>query len=392
MLNDKLLDALPEVLAARMEKANEYMLKKAGEHIGRIGRLTASDIHRLDELRRASADIREIEKELAKETQKNVADIEELFAFVASQNLEQSRDFYKWRGKEYIPYEKNAYLRRYVQSISRQTQDTLKNLSQTTVLRVWKNRKKGNEQIVTLADGYKDIIDQAVTNVSIGVQDYKSAMRDTLRGLGESGIRTVEYESGWVRRLDSAVRMNLLEGIRQVNQGVQDAIGEDLGCDGVEISAHEFCSADHEDIQGRQMTKEQYDAWTAEHAYPLRKIGVLNCRHYAFRVILGVQEPLYTAEQLDEMKQRNAEGVTFEGKHYTMYEATQVQRELETRVRSAKDKQILAAAAGDDELRREAQRKINLLTSKYKRFSDAAGLSYKSERMSVSGFHRVSAK
>ena len=36
-----------------------------------------------------------------------------------------------------------------------------------------------------------------------------------------------------------------------------------------------------------------------------------------------------------------------------------------------------------------AQEKINLLTKKYKEFSDAAGLPYKTERMSVAKFHRV---
>lgn len=43
----------------------------------------------------------------------------------------------------------------------------------------------------------------------------------------------------------------------------------------------------------------------------------------------------------------------------------------------------------DDDGRRAAQEKINLLTRKYKQFSDATGLPTKKERMSVAGFHRV---
>lgn len=82
--------------------------------------------------------------------------------------------------------------------------------------------------------------------------------------------------------------------------------------------------------------------------------------------------------------------MTFEGRHYTGYEATQVQRQLETEMRKAKDTQILAKASGDDVMRREAQKRINLLQSKYKQFSDAAGLPYKANRASVSGYHRVS--
>lgn len=36
-----------------------------------------------------------------------------------------------------------------------------------------------------------------------------------------------------------------------------------LGADGVEISAHGFCAPDHEDIQGKQMTKAEYAKWDA---------------------------------------------------------------------------------------------------------------------------------
>ena len=133
-------------------------------------------------------------------------------------------------------------------------------------------------------------------------------MRDTLRKVGESGLCTMEYESGYTRRLDSAVRMNLLEGIRQINQGIQDKIGEELGADGVEISAHIYCAPDHEDVQGRQMTNAEYAKWDAEHAYPKRQIGKLNCHHFVFRVLLGIQEPIHTPEELDRMKEENAKG------------------------------------------------------------------------------------
>lgn len=59
-------------------------------------------------------------------------------------------------------------------------------------------------------------------------------------------------------------------------------------------------------------------------------------------------------------------------------------------MRKAKDTQILAKASGNDVMRREAQKRINLLQSKYKQFSDATGLPYKANSASVSGYHRVS--
>ena len=103
-------------------------------------------------------------------------------------------------------------------------------------------------------------------------------------------------------------------------------------------------------------------------------------------------EPTYSDKQLKALKEADEKKFIFEGKEYTPYEATQVQRRLETKIRKEKDKAIFAKSAGDDELRREAQERINLLTHKYKQFSDASGLPTKMERASVAGFRKVKTK
>ena len=383
MLSRDTLDQIPDVIANRIAGANEYMFQKLGDHINRIGKVMPSDMHRIRELYRAGVEIEEIEKELAKRTERAAAEIKALFDAYAAANLARAYDAYKYRGKPYIPYSKNDNLQRIVESYFRRTEKTLFNLSQTHALRIF---SKKQNKFVAFADGYKDAIDQAVTNTVLGVQDYQSAMRDTIQKVGENGICTMEYESGYIRRLDSAVRMNVLEGVRQVNQSVEDQIGEDIGADGVEISAHGFCAPDHEDIQGKQMTKAEYDKWDAAHAYPKRQIGKLNCHHFAFRVILGVQETIHTPEELNEMKKKNAAGMDYEGKHYTMYQATQIQRQLETDIRKCKDEHILAKAAGDTVLQDKMQNQINLLKNKYVDFSKKAGLSVYNKRLTVSGY------
>ena len=383
MLSRDTLDQIPDVIANRISGANEYMLKLLGSNIKRLGKITDKDVHRLEEMYRAGVDIADVEKEIAKRTKKAAEEVKALFDAYAAENLARAYDAYKYRGETYIPYAKNDYLQKFVESYSRRAANTLFNLSQTHALRIFSAKQN---KFVAFADGYKDAIDQAVTNTSLGVQDYQSAMRDTIKKVGENGICTMEYESGYVRRLDSAVRMNVLEGVRQVNQGIEDQIGEDLGADGVEISAHGYCAPDHEDIQGKQMTKAEYAKWDAAHAYPKRQIGKLNCHHFAFSVILGVQEPIHTPEELDEMKKKNAAGMDYEGKHYTMYQATQIQRQLETEIRKCQDVHIMAQAAGDSELQRKMQNQINLLKDKYVDFSQKARLNIYSRRMKVDGY------
>jgi hypothetical protein len=71
----------------------------------------------------------------------------------------------------------------------------------------------------------------------------------------------------------------------------------------------------------------------------------------------------------------------FDGKEYTPYEATQLQRKIETAVRAAKDRAAIAKASGDDLLRRQEQARITQLKNKYKELSDTFDLPVRTERM-----------
>jgi len=89
------------------------------------------------------------------------------------------------------------------------------------------------------------------------------------------------------------------------------------------------------------------------------------------------------------MKAASLRKTEFDGKEMTNYEASQVQRRLEREIRRQKNRSVIAVSAGDDEMRREAQMKINQLTGKYKDLSDKFGLKTKAERMQVSDYRPV---
>ena len=65
---------------------------------------------------------------------------------------------------------------------------------------------------------------------------------------------------------------------------------------------------------------------------------------------------------------------------------------LNMEIKNKKELANLAKRTGDDELRRETQERINQLTRKYHKFSEASGLPTKMERASVSGFRAVKRK
>jgi len=82
----------------------------------------------------------------------------------------------------------------------------------------------------------------------------------------------------------------------------------------------------------------------------------------------------------------------FEGKTYTRQKGVEMQGKLESAMVRQKELANMAKAAGDDDLRREAQGNINLLASKYNDFCKASGLPTRAERMNVSGFKAVKAE
>ena len=69
----------------------------------------------------------------------------------------------------------------------------------------------------------------------------------------------------------------------------------------------------------------------------------------------------------------------------TRYEWSQVMRRMETAVREKKDTTTLAAAAGDETLRRECQSSINAMVQAYEQLSDRTGLGPDFRRTYVAG-------
>jgi hypothetical protein len=189
-----------------------------------------------------------------------------------------------------------------------------------------------------LKDTYRDLIDEAVFNVETGTSDYQSAMRGIINQLADSGVKVHEekvgYPSGYNRRIDSSVRQNVLTGVRQVNITTQKIVGREFGADGVEISAHSPCAEDHLHLQGKQFSNKEFKKLNASLERP---IGEYNCRHFVFSIVLGVNKPSYSDKMLNQMNRESQSVIEYEGKKYTSYEATQVQRKLETEIRKQKE-------------------------------------------------------
>lgn len=408
MLSQEVQEALAERLVQRIEETNTLILKKIGEGIKYVGTLTPTQAYQLGQILKYGGSYNEIVKALQKMTNLNVEDIYKILEEVAKHDKQFARKFYKYRGIDYIPYEKDIALQRQVDSIARLTAENYLNIANTKAIGYIFEDLRGNKIFRNIEQTYRETIDRAIISITQGKTTFQEEMRKTIKDLGGSGL--VYYKNGVTRRLDSAVRMNMLDGIAQVTMENSISFGREYGADGVEISVHTAPAPDHEDIQGRQFsikikdgeTFSEYDKMQngqdAEDASghiikgaERRHIGELNCRHYTFNIIIGVSKPLYSDEELQKIKKENQKGFEFEGNHYTNYAGTQLQRRMETYVRKAKDKQILAKASGPEFKKdvEETEKKIRQMTNRYNELCKTSGLPSRKERMAVSGYRRI---
>ena len=402
MLSESTLDKLVQPIVNRQEAINTYVITKIAQSVREIGTISPSEINRLKLLVEYGADIREMNAELARLSGVQVREIKSTIKTVAVKTNLDAKPLYDYRHKSFIPYEKNTKLQNMVKIVGDRTAGTYENLSHSraTGFLIRDLQHPGVLRFQTIDNTYQSVIDEAIQASASGVVDYRTAMRRTLKQLADSGIRRLSWDSGYTQRLDTAVRRNILEGIRAIQQATEDMIGAELGADGKELSVHINCALDHEPFQGHQFTNEEWEKLQNSEDFTdvngqrftgvERVIGMWNCRHVARSIFVGVTEPLYSPEELQEFIDDNHKGYTMpDGKHLTLYECTQVQRRLETKIRYAKDEQLVFQQAGNLDAAKIARQKVMQLTQEYYRFSKACGLPIHKDRASVIGYKSI---
>lgn len=318
---------------------------------------------------------REIERALEKLLRRSRQEIERLLYQSAQSGYDL--DIRRFPTVEAIPFGENEPLQQIVSAAVKLAQEDFTNLVQT----IGFVTPYGRTEPLTRA--YITSCDFAFQQVITGAAGYTEAIRQATRNLANQGIRTINYESGVSTSLEAAVRRNILGGLGLMQEQISKVTYDQLGCDGWEITAHANSAPDHESYQGRQYQDEVYQALNGSLR---RRISTLNCGHAAFPILLGVNRPQYTPEELEKLRADNEKGVTVDGVHYTGYQATQMQRKLERAIRAQKRKVTVDKAAGDKERLAQDQTQLTVLHQRYQEFSKAAGLRTQYERAEVAGF------
>ena len=367
------------------QETNSKVLSIMVNRIKQIGTLSPTDAGRLSILLK-NQDLKQIEKVLSDATNLSINQIDSIVEESATYNDDLSEKLYKAKNMPPATFATDSALLSVVDVAKKNIVDSVVNLSKTTGFMI-------NGKMTSVAKTYNYAVNRATFEVQQGLFDFNTSLRSVIKELAESGIRTVDFESGYSRRLDSQARLNLHEGISRLNTEYRQMQGDQFGADGIELSAHALSEPIHGMYQGKQYSNKEFEQ--IQNSLQ-RKFFTNNCRHSSFPIILGISEPAYSDKELQQYKDNSNKQVEYTTKQkdsngnyikktVPKYEMSQVLRKTETEIRRLKDVKNQFDIMGDKGMIQEYNKKISAKTKYYKQIASETGLETKMDRLRVYG-------
>lgn len=379
------LDALPEELAELYRALEDTLLDEICSRLKLADQLNEVTVQDIRALRSHGIDLKDIKKAVRKTTGISETKLNKLLDDVVERNQKYYTELIDLA---HITQPETLVSVEDTWAIYEQTKQTLRNITRSMGFLVDAGRT-----MLPPAKAYQWALDNATMRIQSGAISYNQAIKSAVQQLAQSGLKVVDYESGVHRQIDSAVRTAVMTGVNQICAKYTEQSAEWLETPYFEVSAHAGARdkpgpspwSSHKDWQGKVYSIRAGDIYP--NIYEVCGLGAVdglegaNCRHRRFPWVEGVSERTYTDEQLEHID--DGLGCTFDGKSYTAYEATQMQRRVEREVRRLKREKSAYKAAELHEDETAANIRLRRLNAKYKAFSAAAGLPKQRERMKV---------
>lgn len=362
-------------LTERLKANGEEITSAADWQINRLYELGVSK-DEIDSLIQSTLDVSDDE-------------IDRIYDKVVKSGYARNEELYTSKGKEYISYAENKQLQQLVKAVKNQTKSEYRNITGSLGFAV---RNADNTLSFTpLADFYQRTLDNGLMQIASGAVDYNTVLTKAVKAMTDSGLRTVDYASGWSNRVDVAARRALMTGFNQVVAKVNEDNAEQLGTEYFEVSYHRGARPAHQVWQGRVYSKKELE--TVCGLGTVTGLCGANCYHSYSPFMKGIDTPTYSEEELDRMNEEENTPKEYNGKEYTAYEAQQRQRQLETAMRADRQKiELLTQGGADDDTITGAKAKYFQRQDEYVKFSKAMNLPQQWERITVDGKNALGSK
>lgn len=381
----EILDALPEELADLYRNLEDTLLIEICSRLKAKDQFNEVTVQDIRALRFHGIPLKDIEKAIRKATGISEKKLKELLDDVVERNQKYYTDIIDLA---HLTQPETLLSIEDTWAIYEQTRQEMRNITRSMGFLV-----DGGRTMLPPAKAYQWALDNAEMQVQSGAISYNQAIRSAVRQLAQSGLKIVDYEGGHRDQIDVAARRAVMTGVSQLCAKYTEQSAEYLNTPYFEVSAHAGARdkpgkspwSSHKAWQGRVYSVRAGDIYP--NIYDVCGLGAVdglegaNCRHRRYPWVEGIMERTYTDEQLAHID--DGLGCTYDGKSYTAYEATQMQRRLERQIRATKLLKIGNKASGLDDEARSANIKLRRLNKKYREFSAAAGLTPQWERTKV---------
>lgn len=393
MLQPNELKEIPSYFIDLFQALEDFIIADIARRIAKAGNITDTAEWRIIRAEEIGIADKVIKKKISETLGISFDTVDKLFEESAIKSIESDSALYEHAKLTPIHLNSSEELKSYVASAKEQTKGKLKNMTATLG---FCTIKKGKVISKKLTDIYIESLDLAQFQVSAGVLDYKTAIKEAVKKLADSGLRFIDYETGWANRIDVATRRAVLTGVNQMSQNMNNKVISDLDTDIVEVTAHSGARCEGAGIKNHKKWQGKWYSINGESTkYPSLKVvtgwgqgdglGGWNCSHQFHAVIPGISVPTYTKEQL---KNIDPPDVGYKGRTYTHYQALQYQRKIETAMRQTKRQLIAYESAGLKDEFTSASIKLQRQKQEYKEFSKVAKLRLQNERHQVLGYNK----
>lgn len=353
--------------------------------IKKTGGITSTADWQIDRLQVMGYSSEEIEAFIMKALNATWPEMFELYDEVMEKEYTRDKRVYEQINGQFIPYDENEQLQQWLEAAKVQTQSTLQNLTRT--LGVVDNIN-GQMTFLPLTQYYQRTLDAAILDITSGAFDYNSVLKRTVNSLTRSGIRVIDYASGYSSRVAVAARRAVMTGISQMTGKVAEENASKLGTEYFEVEWHANARPSHRSWQGKVWSKEQLV--TVCGLGSVTGLKGVNCNHDYHPFFPGISERNWTDEWLREQNAKEDIKREFKGKEYTAYEATQKQRQMETAMRAQRQKvKMLQQGGADPDDVVIAKAKYQAQMQEYKSFCKDMNLTPQMERVYIDGLGRV---
>lgn len=381
MLPPEVLDTLPDAFVVLWREVEDSILRDAARRIGKMDALTETANWQLWRYQQTEAVRNNVVKLLARYSGKSERTIRSLLKKAATEAMEREDAIYYHYGLEPQPFEESAALNNLLTAGARQTSGTWQNLTATTAN--------------TVTGAFERTLDAAWGKVSTGAFDYKTAVKQAVDSLADD-LPAVTYPSGHTDTLEVAARRAVLTGVNQTAGKLQLARMDEMGAEFVETSAHGGARPSHAEWQGRRFHRGGTVDYNGRHYPDFEETtgygtgaGLCgwNCRHSFWPCYPDLGDPpTWTEESLRKL---NARDIEYNGKKYTAYEISQMQRARERNVRRCKKRYLAEDAAGLDTT--DSAVRLKAARQSLAQFAKDTGGRVDSARVSVPKFGRSEA-